>query len=183
MKKIILILIIILVGYFVFFYNKKEAPETSNTPETSAAILTDDEVKNATYSVDEQPVAFVNGRSVVEVPNSSAIITTQYFGNTATGDLDGDTTPDTAFLITQNGAGTGTFYFVVVARNTGTGAVGTNAVFLGDRIAPQSTTIQNGKVIVSYAEHGSSQAMTDTPNVMVSKTLTVKNGVLIEESN
>ena len=41
---------------------------------------------------------------------ASDTVTTRVFGNEATGDLDGDGKPDTAFLLTQETGGTGVFF-------------------------------------------------------------------------
>ena len=62
-----------------------------------------------------------------------------YFGNEAAGDLNGDGVSDVALLITYDGGGSGTFYYAVAALKTDTGYQGTNAILLGDRIAPQTT--------------------------------------------
>jgi hypothetical protein len=111
-------------------------------------------------------------------PGSAAKIVTRYFGNEATGDLNSDGTPDTALLLTQSGGGSGTFYYVVVALKTKDGYMGTNAVLLGDRIAPQTTELRDGTVIVNYADRKPGEAMTTLPSVGVSKYLKVVDGVL-----
>src|SRR4051794_40715571 len=74
-------------------------PNTAETPS-----ITD--YKNATYVMDGHAVAFVNGTAEVSAADdSSAKLTVKYFGNDAEGDINDDGTPDTAFLITQNGGG------------------------------------------------------------------------------
>ena len=89
---------------------------------------------------------------VAAAPGSASKITTQYFGNSAEGDLNGDGIPDTAFILTQNSGGSGTFYYVVAALKVSGVYRGTKpAILLGDRIAPQSTEIKDGEVVVNYS--------------------------------
>jgi hypothetical protein len=103
-----------------------------------------------------------------------------YFGNEATGDLNGDGISDTAFIFTQSSSGTGTFYYVVVGLKTDKGYKGTNEVFLGDRIAPQTTEIKDGKLIVNYADRKPTDPMTTKPSVGVSKYFNVIGETLKE---
>jgi hypothetical protein len=101
-----------------------------------------------------------------------------YFGNEARGDLDGDGVDDAAFIITRDGGGSGTFYYVGVAFATPQGYQGTNAVLLGDRIAPQTTEIRDKKLIVNYADRKPGEPMTTRPSVGVSKYFQVVNGII-----
>jgi len=136
--------------------------------------------KNATYKIDGVKVELVNGVSEKEVtPGSAAKITTKYFGNEAKGDLNGDGTEDTAFLLTQDGSGSGTFYYVVVALKMKGGYRGTNAILLGDRIAPQTTEINGVEIVVNYAERSVGEPMTARPSVGVSKYLIISEDRLI----
>ena len=96
------------------------------------------------------------------------------------GDLNGDTTPDVAFILTQDSGGSGTFYYVVAALKTSDGYQGTNAVLLGDRVAPQTTEIKSGELIVSYADRKASEPLTAAPSVGVSKYLQVQGTMLTE---
>ncbi len=137
--------------------------------------------KNIAYTIDGQEVVLVNG--VAETPAAPQSITkvvTMYFGNEARGDLNNDGVEDVSFLLTEESGGSGTFYYVVTALGTATGYKGTNAVFLGDRIAPQSTYIKNEKLTVSYADRTQGESMDTVPTRGVSKTLTVIGGELVE---
>ncbi len=144
-----------------------------------AAPVTAD-YKNATYVIEGQPVTLVDGHAeTAAAPGAASQVVTQYFGNAATGDLNGDGAPDVAFILTQNSGGSGTFYYAVAALKTATGYQGTSAVLLGDRIAPQTTEIRNGQVIVNYADRAAGEPMTAQPSVGVSKYLNVEGATLV----
>ena len=145
------------------------------------ANATKTDYKNATYTIDGNQVSLVNGVSEVPAaPDSAAMLTVKYFGNNAAGDLNGDGTDDLAFLITQNGGGSGTFYYVVAAlQNANGGYTGTNAVLLGDRIAPQTTEIKDGTITVNYTDRRPGQPMTAQPSVGVSKYFKMQGGQLV----
>ncbi|TSC86538.1 MAG: hypothetical protein G01um10148_524 [Parcubacteria group bacterium Gr01-1014_8] len=144
------------------------------------SIATD--YRNATYEIDLQPIKLENGRAEsFVVSDSDAKAITQYFGNDAMGDLNGDGLADVAFLLTQQSGGSGTFYYVAAAQKAGNGYRGMNAVLLGDRIAPQSTEIHNMQIIVNYAERRGDEPMTAQPSIGVSKYFRINNGRLTEE--
>ncbi len=137
--------------------------------------------KDATYTIENWPTTLVDGVSKQPTtPGSASITETRYFGNEATGDLNGDGQSDVVFLLTQNSGGSGTFYYVVAALKTSTGYHGTNAILLGDRIAPQTTEIRNGEIIVNYADRQRTEPMTIQPSVGVSKYLKVSGSELVE---
>lgn len=155
------------------YSNKTVNQNTVNT------ILND--YKNISYIIDGKTVSLKNGISEVEtVPGSVSKITTKYFGNEANGDLNDDGINDTAFLLTQDGGGSGTFYYAVVALKTADGYAGTNGILLGDRIAPQTTEIRNGYLIVNYADRLKNEPMTVKPSMGKSKYLVVENNSLVE---
>lgn len=101
-----------------------------------------------------------------------------YFGNEAKGDLDADGMDDSAFIITKDEGGSGTFYYIGVAFKTSTGHLRTNPIFLGDRISPQTTEIRNGIIVVNYADREEGEPMTARPSVGVSKYFRTVNGIL-----
>ncbi len=139
--------------------------------------------KNSTYTVDGTPITLVNGRAEAPAaPGSASKKVTQYFGNNATGDLNGDGVPDAAFILTQSGGGSGTFYYVAAAIKTVDGGYeGTTAYLLGDRIAPQTTQIQNGEIVANYADRNPGEPMTARPSAGKTKYL-VLDGTTLKES-
>ena len=159
------VIVLVLFGFYVYQPAIKPAPDA----------------KNATYYIDNQPVVLVNGRSEQEMaPGSASRIITQYFGNEVVGDFNNDGKKDVAFLLSQTTGGSGTFYYVAVALGLGNGVKGTNAVFFGDRIAPQSTVFQNGEIIVNYADRNPGEPMSINPSLGVSKYFKLDGQNLVE---
>lgn len=160
----IIVLVVILVGGFYalnsYIYNEKQGDQT---PAMSA--------KDATYVIDGKVVALKNGVSEIELePGSASKIVTRYFGNEVKLDIDSDGRQDEVFLLTQETGGSGTFYYVVAALNKENGYVGSQGLFLGDRIAPQTTEISRNPthvnvVVVNYADRKPGDSFADAPSV------------------
>lgn len=133
---------------------------------------------NATYLVDGKQVTLKNGVAEYEVaPGSASKEVVRVFGAPEKGDLDGDGIDDYAMLISQEGSGSGTFYYVAVGladKDSGK-VLGTNSIFLGDRIAPQNISVKNGLIVVNYAERKTGEPMSAQPSVGVTKTFRVKS--------
>jgi len=127
--------------------------------------------KNATYVIDGIPVTLVNGSAESEaVPGSATKVVTQYFGNEVAADLNDDGIEDIVFLLTQSTGGTGTFFYVVAARNNEAGWQGSQGFLLGDRIAPQTTELSQNPnhqnvIVVNYMDRADNQSMSDQPSV------------------
>lgn len=137
--------------------------------------------KNMSYIVEGVPVALVNGLSEQEiVPGTASKTVTRYFGNEAKGDLNNDGKEDTAFLLTREMGGSGIFYYVAAVVSNENEYAGTNAILLGDRIAPQTTEFHDGKIVVNYAEHASEDPLSAIPSLGVSRTFEVVGGILRE---
>jgi hypothetical protein len=117
---------------------------------------------------------------VEAAPGSASKVVTRIFGNDASGDLNGDGQADIGFVLTQSTGGSGTFFYAAVALRSGSGWTGTNAVQLGDRIAPQPSQVRDGVLIVNYAERKPGEPMTASPSVGMSKYLRIVNGKLVE---
>lgn len=154
---------------------------SSNAEQTSVKKISFDP-RNATYDFDDGPFTLVNGVAEVgAAPGSASKVIIRYFGNEASGDLNGDGQDDMAFLITRESGGSGLFYYIVAALRTETGYKLTNPLFIGDRIAPQTTAIPKNsmEIQVNYAERKPGEPMTAQPSVGVTKLFKVtSDGVL-----
>ena len=136
--------------------------------------------QNCTYSIDGKNVTLQDGYAEEEIENSSSKIITQYFGNAVSSDFNGDGRIDTAFLITQNNGGSGTFFYLALALDNKNSCKGTNAIFIGDRISPQTTEVQDGKIIVNYADRRMDEPMVAFTSIGISRQFLVENDALVE---
>ncbi len=151
------------------------------SPSTTSPVPATFDPLNAAYIINGQAVTLVNGLSQAPAaPGSASMVTTRIFGTPTLGDLDGDGVPDAAFLITQDGGGSGTFFYVAAALNENGLTVGTNAFFVGDRIAPQNVLISNGTITVNYADRKPGEPMTVQPSIGISRYFTVQGNNLAE---
>ena len=139
------------------------------TKAPAVAIASD--YKNATYMIDGQPVTLVNGiAETPAAPGSASKIVTRYFGNELKTDLNNDGREDVVFLVTQERGGSGIFFYAVAALNTEKGYLGSDGYYLGDRIAPQTTTLspnpkQKNVIVVNYADRNPGEPMTARPSL------------------
>ncbi len=177
----VLAVLLVVAGGWFFMGRTSVAPQPQPQQQNVVVQTAPVDYKNISYVIDGQQVTLVNGSAeTAAAPGSASKISTKYFGNGATGDLNGDGVPDVAFILTQNSGGSGTFYYVVAALKTPSGYQGTSALLLGDRIAPQTTEIKNGQIIVNYADRKSGEPMTTPPSVGVSKYVNVTGTTLVQ---
>jgi hypothetical protein len=104
----------------------------------------------------------------------------RYFGNEVKGDFNGDDKEDVAYLFTEDGGGSGTFYYVTAKLADGKGFKELDAILLGDRIAPQTTEFKDGMIIVNYADRRPGEPMTNKPSVGMSSYFQVVNNSLVK---
>jgi hypothetical protein len=172
-KSIILIisLLVILIAAFILYKER--------TSDATMKIYYGDPL-NATYTIDDAEYLLKDGKSEMEAaPGSAEKITTEIFGEPISGDLNGDGIGDYTMFLVQRTGGTGSFYFVVSAISRKDGKVaGTNAVYLGDRIAPQNIQVKNGEIIANYADRNEGERMNVQPSLGVSKYIKLIDGVL-----
>lgn len=145
-----------------------------------AAVVAAIDPAHATYVVENRPIALSGGKALIPAaPGSAERVETSLFGMPAWGDLDSDGDDDAAVILVHRTGGSGSFYYVAAALREGEGFKGTNAVLLGDRIAPQTLQIRNGVLIANFAERGPGEAMTAAPRSARSRYLTLQAGQLL----
>lgn len=135
---------------------------------------------NTTYLIDDKQVTLIGGVAEEVIDDSSTTIRTAIFDQPVIGDLDNDGDKDMALLLQQQGGGSGIFYYLAVAlQNPDKTAQGLNALFVGDRIAPQTIQIKDGMIILNYAERKPDEPMSAQPSIGVSLYAGVEGGSLI----
>lgn len=123
-------------------------------------------VLDASFIVDGKTFALVDGFAEIEsAPGSASKETLSIFGAPIYDDLDNDGDEDSAVLLQQTSGGSGVFYYAALALFDGTKYVSTNAMFLGDRIAPQTIEIQEGRAVFNYVDRKAGEPMTAQPSV------------------
>jgi hypothetical protein len=130
--------VIVLVGGFLVF-------NTYIYNAKQAAPIPD--YKNIEYQIDGQPTK-VN-----------------YFGNELRTDLNHDGREDVVFIVTTSPGGSGTFFYVVEAINNDGVYKGTNAMFVGDRIAPQNINIIDGRAVANFADRKPEESFAVSPSI------------------
>jgi len=178
MWLIVLAAVIVCLGVYLFI-----GTYASRTDHDNTSVVASFDPLNATYVIEGQSITLINGKAEAPAaPGSAEQVTTTVFGQPTTGDLNGDGKPDAAVMLVQDTGGSGTFYYIAAAISTSNGAEGTNAILLGDRIAPQNVEIQNGQIIANYADRKPGEPMSTPPSVGVSRYF-IDNGSVLRTAS
>lgn len=145
-----------------------------------AASSSEADYRSAEFTIEGRRVALIDGRAETPAaPGSAATIVTRLFGNEVRHDLNGDGRDDVVFLLTQETGGSGVFYYVVAALANDDGYIGSQAVLLGDRIAPQTIEIDADHIItVNYADRAPGESFATPPSVGTSIRLKLDSDTL-----
>jgi ABC-type glycerol-3-phosphate transport system substrate-binding protein len=161
------------------------ALSTPSAPPTPTYTGPVPDPSSAAYTIAGHTVTLTNGRSEVEAaPGSAQKVVTTLSDKRAVADLNNDGKPDVAVVVIQQGAGTGTFYYLAIFLNDGksTGSATSIAELLGDRVAINSVAIANGLVTVDYLTHGPGQVLTQPPTLKTTRSFTISDGKLVEKT-
>jgi hypothetical protein len=157
---------------------RPQAPASAPAPVAEVAEL---DPANVAYVIEGRTVTLKNGMAEEEAaPGSASKIVTKIWDQPVMSDFDRDGKEDAAVVLTQSPGGSGTFYYVAVALSNGGHPKGTNAVLLGDRIAPQTMTADDaGTIVMNYATRPAGAPVTARNSVGVSTYMKVENGTLV----
>lgn len=159
----IIIIVIIVIAYLIYQPKEKFTLDA----------------KNCSYIVEAKEIVLEDGYSEEEIaPGSASKLITQYFGNEVSGDLNEDGFSDIVFILTQNSGGSGTFYYLAAALGADLECKGSKTILLGDRITPQTIEIENGEIIVNYADRKIDEAMAVPPSITISKRFVLEDMTL-----
>jgi len=146
---------------------------------SSSAESGPDNPQNIRYRIDKQMVQLINGYAESEAARGSAAkIITRVVNEPVYGDLDGDGKADAALFLSQDLGGSGTFLYVAAAISKDGRWLGTNAVFIGDRVAPQTIRIGEGLIDVRYLDRSPEESMAVAPSIVNALELELVGGHL-----
>lgn len=156
---VVLILLVIVIISALMDSNSKsyEITGTINPPNFNS--------KNSSFEINNVIANLKNGYEEKRSSDDKYTISTRYFGNEQKGDLNRDGVLDYAYMVVQNTGGSGSFYYEIIALSNPDKTYTTNAFLLGDRIAPQSSNLALGKLIVNYADRAVGQSFSSQPSV------------------
>ena len=157
--------------------NGEAGTDTEGTPgvrpEITAAAL-----RSGTYAsqyVEEGSVVLVNGEFRDTARRVTVVLQPEY----ASGDLDGDGSPDAATVLSTNTGGTGTFQDLVVVRNDGGPVAASASRFLGDRVPVDRVRIVDGEIQLELTMHGPADPMC-CPTLEVTRRFRLEGSELVE---
>lgn len=164
---VIIALIVVVLGMFVFVNFMPNEEVVVNLPENNIpAQVAKPDVLNTTYNVDGDVFTLVAGKAEIPVPGSAVKNSLSIFGEPVYGDLDADGDVDASVWLVNEPGGTGVFYYGALVLNEGNNvSKATNTMFLGDRIAPQTLEIRDGRAVYNFAERRADEPMTAEPSV------------------
>ncbi len=172
MKKIISVLSIVALAAIAivmvqFNYADTPVPQEDSIPhevtKTPVVVSTPGSIA---YTIEGVEYLLSNGTfSAPAAPGSASVTTVTLFGEPVLGDLDADGDEDAAVLLTYSTGGSGTFYYAALARKSGDVYESTNTLLLGDRIAPQTVEIHDGRAVYNYAVRKESDFMSTPPSI------------------
>jgi hypothetical protein len=180
MKSLITIIILLAIagaGYWWYQSNNESETDVEIMPTTSRPDPSD-----ATFIFEDGEVTLEDGKATTNlVPDSLFGTETIIVGDPVYGDINGDKKNDAVVLLTQSGSGSGMFVYIAAYVSGNVEYKGSNAVFVGDRISPQTVTVGNtGVITLTYLDRKLDEPMAAAPTVSTTKTYVFRNGELEE---
>ena len=137
---------------------------------------------NATFKIERDTVALVNGRAEREAaPGSATKVVATLADPRASGDVDGDGRPDTVVILIYQPGGSGTFFYVAALLNVRGGVTTTPAVLLGDRIKVTGVKLDGRTIVVDVLDRTAGQPLSESPSVASTKRFVVDRGALVAQ--
>ncbi len=156
-KKTVLILLLAIVGLVCFALGQLESEKTE----------VEKDVLSLSYTIDGEVFDMEDGLATKTLAMESSFMPTlRVFGEPVYADLNADGIEDAAMYLEYQPGGSGTFYYAALAMSEdGVKYKETPTMFLGDRIAPQSLDIEEGRAIYNFAERRAEESFATAPSV------------------
>ena len=155
----------------------KSPAEEARTPQVNENGTFRPDPSNATFTIDDEEITLSAGHNERNIaPGSALVEETVLLDQFAYGDLNADGKEDAVFFLARYGGGSGTFVYVGAFVSGPVNYKGTQTVFIGDRIVPQSISISGGIVTVTYLDRKAEEALSAEPTILESKQFVYRNG-------
>ncbi len=151
---------------------------------TEPVIKNSIDAENMTFNIDGEMVTLKDGvyRAPTVPDYASSREARLLEGNSLNDDISGDKINDRVVILVDQPGGTGVFYYIVpiLGKKDGVPVPG-KAVFLGDRIIPQSISFSHTKNLmsVSILDRKETEPFSVTPTVSKRFSFKVVNGELV----
>ncbi len=153
---------------------KKSNPQSQISDKT----LTEEKLKNMTYTLYNTAYPLTDGKFFQQSPNSatgqSVEIEQIYFG-----DINNDSSEDGVVILAENGGGSGIFKSFIVILNQNNIPTQTSNVYLGDRTIIENVEIKNNQIKLTLITNGPGDAAC-CPSLKVTKTFKLQGNELSE---
>ncbi|MBU1014028.1 MAG: META domain-containing protein [Bacteroidetes bacterium] len=140
--------------------------------------------KNSRFVIEGKKIRLKRGVSKIKLDKNSATkLITQYTGKNVVGDINGDGADDMAIILSQQSGGNEIRYYASVISSEKGKYKSSNTVFIGDRINVYSIALNNGNIMMEYADLPKEDTTVFAPTVLLSKILKFESGVLSQKQN
>ena len=172
MKKLLIVVVIIALGAGWYFWSKGDSSNQiiQIAPDTSRP-----NPANATFNIEDENITLKNG------VNDTGTTETSLSNTLAYSDVNGDGKNDAAVILIQSGGGSGTFVYLAAYISGNVNYKGSEAIFIGDRVAPKSLSINKGVITLTYLDRKADEPMAAEPTVLTTKNFVYKAGTLEEK--
>lgn len=169
MKKFIFLVIVVLLAWGAWYYtHRTPVPVVTSKP----AVITESghiDLSNATFTFDDGPVTLKNRTASTPIPDSEETQDTFLSDAVGYGDINNDGKEDGAAILVQSSGGSGVFVYLAAYVSGPLGYKSTNTVFIGDRVTPQTVSIKNGTVTLTYLDRKPDEALAADATVLTTK--------------
>jgi hypothetical protein len=181
MKKTIIILIVIAALGALIYSRKDSTIQNTQDKQTDVTKAGHPDMSNGTYNIEHELVTLSSGTNSSPIAEGSALsVETDLTDVIGYGDISGDGKEDAVGILIQSGGGSGIFAYIAAYVSAPVAYKGTNAIFVGDRVSPQSISVSNGIITLKYLDRSPSEAMAEEPTVEMTKEFVYKSGELQE---
>ncbi len=179
MKKFLLIIVLIALAIFFYLWHAG-APQEAENIEIPTGTTFHPDASSAAFTIEGDKITLSKGEN--ETTDDNGFVSeTKLLDERALGDLNNDGKEDVVVLLSQSGGGSGTFIYVAAYVSGPVSYKGSEAIFLGDRIAPQAVSITNGVATVKFLDRKENEPFAAEPTVSVSKQFIFKSGAFVEK--